>query len=738
MYQIVLKAYEGSHPIKEVYQRLDMEKDVQEYSFEEISCKVIVWKKAEQEGVNFEIMVETLEEMSIPISVSLELVEEAWKKTEYVFMPGAVYNGNRQDSKYIPYPPYYAGKKDGEWNPVITDIPHLDIEGKESKIQFLSGDMTTPAMGYFNKEEKEGLLVLAKHMENDRYTGFTVHEKDNAAVFRVSCPGVREDKKYFFGDLPDGSGFYPTCDYPSDDEGIVLKSGETMHLEVKVFRTKVERMHEYFSWFNRLREVMETGEDFAGIPFSKAFATIKEKYTKMNFTDEGYYRGGTGENPAPPAFWQSGWVGGGMNTYPLLMEDTGLARSQAESTLRFIVENLQEETGWYVPIYANGVKYGDDFGSANSTVVLVRKDADLLYFLLKQAVYLKKCDCQIEGLDESMEKQADAFVRFVRKNGEIGQFVDSKEEELLEGGTASAAIVCGTLAFAYEYFEKEEYLEIAELLAAMYWEKYLDKGVVNGGPGEICQAPDSESAFALLESFVQLFETTGKKKWLQAAKEAFELAITWVVSYDFVFPKNTAAVRIGAHTRGTVFANAQNKHSAPGICTLSGNALLKLYRFTGDGKYLEWLRRISHALVQFVSLPDRPVDTLSDKPLLPGYINERVQTSDWEGKHTVGGFLYGSNWPEVSLLLTYVEVPGVYVDLDREWIVCNDHVAAEFVKDEQGRNRLKVRNITRYDAVVTVMAEHSKSAVILGHSYFENMQRVEVKAGEEIVICLES
>ncbi len=733
MYQIVLKAYEGSHPIKEVYQKLDMEKEVQEYFFEEIPCMVIVTKKVDREGVNFEIIAEALKETETPVSVSLELVEETWKKTEYVFMPGAVYNGNRQESKYIPYPPYYAGKKDGEWNQVITDIPHLDVDGKESRIQFLSGDMTTPAMGYFNKEEKEGLLVLAKHMENGRYTGFTVHEKENEAVFRVSCPGVREDKKYFFGDLPDGSGFYPTCDYPSDDEGIVLKAGEALHLEVKVFQVNAENMNEYFSQFNRLREIMETGEDFASIPFSKAFETIKEKYTKMNFTDEGYYRGGTGENPAPPAFWQAGWVGGGMNTYPLLMQDSGLAHDQAESTLRFIVKNLQEETGWYVPMYANGVKYGDDFGNVDSPVVLVRKDADLLYFLLKQAIYLKKHNSQIEGLDESMERQADAFVRFVRKNGEIGQFVDSRAEELLEGGTASAAIVCGALAFAYEYFDKEEYLEIAEQLADLYREKYLKQGILNGGPGEICQAPDSESAFALLESYVQLYETTGKEKWLLAAEEAFELAITWVVSYDFVFPKDTAAVKIGAHTRGTVFANAQNKHSAPGICTLSGNSMLKLYRFTGDGKYLEWLRRISHALAQFVSLPDRLVDTLSDKPLVPGYINERVQTSDWEGKHTVGGFLYGSNWPEVTLLLTYVEVPGVYVDLDRDMVMCNDHVSAELVKDE---NCLKIRNTTPYDAVVTVMAEHSKSAVALGYAYFEDMKRVEVKAGEETVITL--
>ncbi len=173
-----------------------------------------------------------------------------------------------------------------------------------------------------------------------------------------------------------------------------------------------------------------------------------------------------------------------------------------------------------------------------------------------------------------------------------------------------------------------------------------------------------------------------------AAKKAFRLAVTWVMSYDFQFPKESTAGKLSAHTRGTVFANAQNKHSAPGICTLSGNSMLKLYRFTGEEIYLEWMRRISHAIPQFVSLNDRPVDTLSGKPLLTGYINERIQTSDWEGKHTVGEFLYGSNWPEVSML---------------------------------------------YDARVTVLAERGGNAKKLGHLYYARMEKILVPAGGECV-----
>lgn len=732
MYQIVFRKYDGTVPTGEERLAFDEEKKKQEWYPEKFPCKVRCLRRKEDRRTHVHILAEALEDMEEPVSLSFEYIRTGWKKTEYVLMPGAVYDGNRMESVRIPYPPYHVGKDGQEWEPFITDIPHLDKEGKDSRIQLLSGDMSTPAFGFFDEEAKEGMAWVSRHQSVRRYTGFTVQEKGEEAHFLISCPGVREKTTYFFGELPDGEGFFPACDLPSDDAGIVLKKGENLELEAVCERMEADSLPAFFAGFNKIRETLEQGEEFSSIPFSRAFDAVREKYIAMNFTEEGYYRVGT-EADVPPAYWQSGWTGGGMNTYPLLMADAGKAREQSLSTLRFIVKNLQRENGWYIPMYAKGKAYGDDFRDGNTPALLVRKDADLLYFLLKQALYLYESPERVEGLRESMEAQADALVRFVEKNGELGQFIDMEREILLQGGTACGAIAPAALAMAYAYFGKPVYLETAERLGDLYRENCLNRGILNGGPGEICQAPDSESAFAFLESCVQLYETTGEKRWLGAAQDAFELAVTWVVSYDFDFPGRSAAKRIGAHTRGTVFANAQNKHSAPGICTLSGNSMLKLYRFTGDKRYLEWMRRISHALSQYVSLPDRPVDTLAGKPLPSGYFNERVQMSDWEGKHTVGEFLYGSNWPEVTMLLTYVEIPGIYVDLDRDVLTVSDHVEVQLLEKGENQAVLKIKNSTHYDAVVTALVDHSMNEEQIGHLYYERLEKVSVKAGEEIV-----
>ena len=46
-----------------------------------------------------------------------------------------------------------------------------------------------------------------------------------------------------------------------------------------------------------------------------------------------------------------------------------------------------------------------------------------------------------------------------------------------------------------------------------------------------------------------------------------------------------------------------------------------------------------------------------EKHRLPaGFINERVNTSDWEGEECVGGVFHGSCWSETSNLLALAEV----------------------------------------------------------------------------------
>lgn len=133
---------------------------------------------------------------------------------------------------------------------------------------------------------------------------------------------------------------------------------------------------------------------------------------------------------------------------------------------------------------------------------------------------------------------------------------------------------------------------------------------------------------------------------------------SWVVSYNFRFPQGSEFGRLGMKTVGSVFANVQNKHSAPGICTLSGDSLYKVYLWTGDERYLTLMKEITLTISQYMSREDRPIFSWDSPPrkLLPGIICERVNLSDWEGEKGVGGVFDGSCWCETSNLLVLAEV----------------------------------------------------------------------------------
>lgn len=706
----------------------------------EYGCRCESHTESRPDGEDISLRFSFARQVGVPLSVGLRAAVSGWKKENYLFLPAAVYDGNRFYSLPLPYPPYYQGSREEALAlpPVVTDIPHLSRTEPVSRIQLRSGDLSTPAAGWYNAAEKRGALIFFPHRSGEDYTGIRVEEDLAAGTLcvSISSPAVREETCYFFGERADGSGFYPDSHAPSTDTGRCFAAGDEVLLSVRVYEFPAETLDDFFAFFLRVRGCLERGSLPDTVPFSQAYRAIKEKYQRENYLAEGYYSVGT-DHENPLNCWQAGWVGGGMNSYPFLLEDGGRARRRAVSTYRFILDRLQLPTGWIAGVYADGVFYGDNFdGEHPGSCLLLRKNADLLYFLIRQAMLLERLGLPEETRRPKLGRLADAFVRLFEKYGQLGQFIDAETDEILVGNSASSAIACAALALASSYLGDRKYLETAEALGDLYDREYVSRGLLNGGPGEICQAPDSESAFGMVEGYVQLYETTRKERWLHCAEKAFRLAETWVVSYDFRFPPDSTASRRGVHTLGTVFANAQNKHSAPGICTLSGSSLLKLYRFTGDRSYLERLREIAHALGQFVSLPQRRVMTLEKRWLPDGCINERVQMSDWEGRETVGEFLCGSNWPEVTMLLTCTEIPGVYADFAQGFAFAFDHIACETVSCSADEMTLHLRSTTDFDARVTLLADDSRRPELLTHNDFLRMDTADVPAGGETVVRL--
>ena len=577
-----------------------------------------------------------------------------WSIDHHVFLPGGCYAGNRFPARRLPYSPRLEpADVSAEPRHLITDVPRLSAEPGPSHLQLLDRDLAAPAMGWWSPHTHRGWLLLVHAGQTSRPHLLEIVEsaERNTADFRLVFPGVRTESVYR-GNLQK---------LGSPDRAPSWKAGFKTGVHFLLAECACDSVREFHAHFLTLCETFYSDQAApAELPWSAATALIEEHYHR-DCWDESAGIFLTDCKPGSPYPYQSGWCGGGIATYPLLLSSQPISRQRAERNLREQLGAGAAPSGFFWGKHWGG-QWTSDYAHDQARPHthrwnLVRRNADVLLYGLKQVDWLDQARSSgkpLTELDHALRRCAESFVRLWARHGQLGQFIDQLTGDIIIGGSTAGAAVPAALARAAKRYDRPEFLETAVAIARHFELHYLDRGVTTGGPGDACQCPDSESAVALLESFTELWNHTRDPRWVAAARAAAMLVSTWIMPYDFVFPPGTEFARLGLRTTGTVFANVQNKHSAPGFCTYAGTGLLRLFRATGEIRWLRLLAQVTRALPQFVSRPDRPIHAPDGRPLPSGWINERVNTSDWDDNP--GGVFYGSCWCEVSLLLTAASI----------------------------------------------------------------------------------
>ncbi len=658
------------------------------------------------------------------VGVALEL--GGWSRSDYLLLPGAVYDGNRFESRHIAYPPLLTEPADIGPNvpPIISDIPRLDIHGGSSRIDLLAGDVTTPAIGVWSARQGAALLLLTDQTTPFGDVGITVAESDVAAAsdadgsggddqgratLLVTAPGVRENHRYALGNTR----------APSHDQAAPFAQGAELVLRLRLYQFRCTERQGLFDRFVTARK------DLSGptrlrhtLPFSTAAQMHEEKYNRDNWLDKaGLYATTGGERAG--LIWQTGWGGGLVATHPLLFGGDPRTRERVLRTFDFVFAGGgQARSGFFHAASDGRTSTWVDEGAVAAARAgspqlykhargwhLVRRSGDALFFMLKQLALLERQDEAFTAKDSwttGLQACADAFVTLWDRYRQLGQFVNVETGQLIVGGSTAGAIVPAALALAARPFKNDEYQRAAAAAAEAYHQRVVHAGVTNGAAPDALQCPDSESAAALLESFVVLYEMTADRVWLdRAAAVAHQLA-TWQISYDFRFPAASTFARADIQTTGAVVGNAQNKHAAPGFLLYSGDALLKLYRATGKPLYLELLRDTAHNVTQYLNRQDHRLHAASE----PGTTCARVNTSD--AADTVGETAPLASSPtEICGMLTAAEVPGLYVQPDTGFVFAFDHIDARLKEKTRSRLVVTLDNPTPFEAAVRVLAENS-------------------------------
>jgi hypothetical protein len=570
----------------------------------------------------------------------------------YVIAPGAMYDGNRMlvsRQTYCPEAPAEGVNANG---PLLqVDIPRLTLD-TNYRTEFAANAFTMPVVGIFDPMQKTGFLVGIEVYGVWGVTGVNLIAIPGEPMSVEICLPVRRKRRYRF------------CDWIDTDEvGMNLVPGQMVSGRVKIIRVGASSIPEFVT------RVAEYGHEHRGkeprrpsLSFSKSAALIEEKFNAYNWDEKnGFYRSGI--NPNARYAVQTGWVSGGVTIVSMIGSENPVSRQRALRMLDVFCRDALSPSGYFHGGHDGEKWFSVGFRRPNCrTFSLVRRPLECTRDVLKCLSHLQSQGEKIQSYWEAAARSnLDAVCRTFERFGHLGYNIDLITGDVQWGDSTCGAFGIEPLVRGAAWFREARYLEVAEKLAGYYCQHFLARGITCGGVGDALTAADSESNYALLAGLVHLHAASKNPQHLAWAREAADLFCTWVLSYDAILPEGTPLARLGIQARGAVFANTQNQHGAPGICTASGEALLALYEVTGEERYLRVLEDITQCIPQMIVQKGQE-EIWGEIP--PGSISERLMTMD--GLEPNGHTSQMSTWPETSMLLAVRELPAHFDDPARK------------------------------------------------------------------------
>ncbi len=689
----------------------------------EWACQIVPNSSPEKGALDLTTTFQLVNGKATSATVAVSFDFDEWNDENYLMVPAIVYNGNRFHTVGNGYMPTYT--KDMFYNkdlPItMSNNPRLSYEkDKISVIELLTGNAATPAICFYSPSAQLGFILLTNQSTQFGNNGMFIEENanHNHIRFDVSVPGVRK-MAAGFGD------FFPSGDHATD-----WNAGDQVTLNFRLFVFPAKDIPALFSKFMQVRKSLSGPNRPRNLmPMSEEFR-LASSICKNNWIT---VQTGSFYMPENSKNFQLGWVSGMMNTFPMLALNDEKERERVFTEFDFVIDRLQGKSGYFYGGITSDGKINTDKPNPEIKTVnaLIRKNNDALVWFYKHFMLLKEQG--YGGLirqkwELAAKRLAMAYCDTWDKFGQLGQYIDPETGEIvIFNSTASAAAPAG-LALASIYCNEPSFLKHAIAIVNYYYRQHVVKlGYSGGYSGDTSQDPDADSAYGLLESIMAIYYATGDPKWLPMAKTLANMGATFTLSYDAIFPPGSAIAKLDGHMAGAVWASVQNKHAAPGICTASGDYIFKLYRATGNRLYADLIRDIQHAHTEAVDMPGHRTTNYGF-----GTSMERIQPTDGEGKGSIGNFVHTRNsWTETNGMLMDLELPGIYLQTDKDEMYVFDHVEARVVTRSGDKTILSVSNKTPFDAHVSVFAESSEQAAKpLSYTAFVHWPKVDLKSGE--------
>jgi uncharacterized protein YyaL (SSP411 family) len=125
--------------------------------------------------------------------------------------------------------------------------------------------------------------------------------------------------------------------------------------------------------------------------------------------------------------------------------------------------------------------------------------------------------------------------------------------------STSEGFIIAPLVTASQLFKNEEYMRAAKKAADHYIERHLTMKEPYWGGTLDAQCEDKEGAAAAFQGFLAVYEASKEKKYLDAAKHACDVYLSYLTIWDIQLPPGRLADH-GFKTRGWTSVSVQNQH----------------------------------------------------------------------------------------------------------------------------------------------------------------------------------
>ena len=203
--------------------------------------------------------------------------------------------------------------------------------------------------------------------------------------------------------------------------------------------------------------------------------------------------------------------------------------------------------------------------------------------MLASYISLKEIGIDRPSYFEAAKKTADFLAEHISDEYGLGKAWRVSSGECVDTGGTIGAFPIHSLAELYDYTGEKKYLDAAEKLMNFYFARDLANFECTAGALDSA-CVDKESSCGLIMGGICLFESTGKKEYLDYARLAAEYFCSWMYYYDTPCNSDSDFAKYGYRSLGGTAVSVVH-HCIDPWGVLMVPFLRKLARYSSDGKW---------------------------------------------------------------------------------------------------------------------------------------------------------